>query len=250
MTLLIATILIITGIVAGIMTSAAGLGSLVSYPALLALELPPVVANITNTFGLTVTDLSGVAASRRELHGSWHFMFRVMPILLLGCIGGAMLLFIFPERVFAKAVPFFVLIAAILVLLPTSTTNQQWHRSRGAIIGSWVAIFFAGVYSGYFGAACGVIILALLGIITDEHFAVYNAEKNFLMFLANLVSLVVYMIYTRIRWTYVIPLAFGFIIGGYLGPGIVRHIPERVIKIIVAVGAMILAGVLAYQAYA
>lgn len=96
MTLLIAAILIITGIVAGIMTSAAGLGSLVSYPALLALGLPPVVANITNTFGLTVTDLSGVAASRRELYGSWHFMFRVMPILLLGCIGGAILLFIFP----------------------------------------------------------------------------------------------------------------------------------------------------------
>lgn len=92
-------------------------------------------------------------------------------------------------------------------------------------------------------------MLALLNIITGEPFKTYNAEKNFIMFCANLLSLVVYATKTAIKWEYVIPLGVGFIIGGYLGPGLVRRIPDKLIRIVVAVGATVLAAVLAYQAY-
>lgn len=241
--------LIVAGIIAGIFSSAAGLASLISYPALLMVGLPPVTANVVNTYGLIFTGIGSVAASRKELHGHWKFTFKVLPLLLAGCVVGALLLFAFPEKFFARVVPFFILGAAVAVLIPSSATNRSRQHSKAATVISWIAIFFAGIYSGYFGAACGVIMLALLNIITGEPFKTYNAEKNFIMFCANLLSLAVYATKTAIKWGYVLPLGAGFIIGGYLGPGLVRHIPDKVIRIVVAVGATILAGVLAYQAY-
>lgn len=241
--------LIIAGILAGIFSSAAGLASLISYPALLMVGLPPVTANVVNTYGLIFTGIGSVAASRKELRGHWKFTFKILPILLAGCIVGALLLFAFPEKIFARVVPFFILGAAVAVLIPSSATNHSQHHSKTVTILSWIAVFFAGIYSGYFGAACGVIMLALLNIITGEPFKIYNAEKNFIMFCANLLSLVVYATKTAIKWEYVLPLGAGFIIGGYLGPGLVRHIPDKVIRIVVAIGATVLAGVLAYQAY-
>lgn len=240
--------LIGVGMAGGIFGSAVGIASLASYPALLALGMPLVTANVTTTFANIVSGISSVFSSSKELHGHWHFVFKVWPLLLSGCIVGSLLLFAFPQSVFKRVVPFFILLAAILMLLPKGKKTQQEHSSF-VIFLSWAAIFFTGIYSGYFGAACGVIMLALFNIITGEPYKIYNAEKNVVMTVANLTSLVVYFTQTKIVWSWIFPMAIGSIICGYIGPMIVRHLPDRLVKIVVAIGAVILAGTLAYQAY-
>lgn len=249
MTVLLFITLIAAGTAGGICGSAVGIASVATYPALLALGMAPVTANITTTFANIVSGLSSVFSSGRELHGHWHFVFKVWPLLLSGCIVGSLLLFAFPQSVFKRVVPLFILLAAVLMLLPKNEQQQHQEHSSFVIFLSWAAIFFAGIYSGYFGAACGVIMLALFNIITDEPYKIYNAEKNVVMTVANLTSLVVYTTETKIIWSWIFPLAIGAMIGGYIGPIIVRHLPERLLKIVVAIASVILAGTLAYQAY-
>lgn len=248
MTVVLFFTLIGVGIAGGVCGSAVGIASLASYPALLALGMPPVTANITTTFANIVSGISSVFASSKELHGHWSFVLKVWPLLLSGSIVGALLLFAFPQSVFQRVVPFFILLAAFLMLLPKGERTQQEHSSF-VIFLSWAAIFFTGIYSGYFGAASGVIMLALFNIITGEPYKIYNAEKNVAMTGANLTSLVVYFTQTKIVWSWIFPMAIGSIIGGYIGPTIVRHLPDRLVKIVVAIAAVILAGTLAYQAY-
>jgi uncharacterized membrane protein YfcA len=248
MTVVLFITLIGVGMAGGICGSAVGIASLASYPALLALGMPPVTANITTTFANIVSGISSVFASSRELHGHWSFVLKVWPLLLSGSIVGALLLFAFPQSVFQRVVPFFILLAAFLMLIPKGERTQQEHSSF-VIFLSWAAIFFTGIYSGYFGAASGVIMLALFNIITGEPYKIYNAEKNVAMTGANLTSLVVYFTQTKIVWSWIFPMAIGSIIGGYVGPAIVRHLPDRLVKIVVAIAAVILAGTLAYQAY-
>lgn len=248
MTILLFITLIGVGMAGGFLGSAVGIASLASYPALLALGMPPVTANVTTTFANIFSGISSVFASSKELHGRWHFIFKVWPLLLSGCIVGSLLLFAFPQSVFKRIVPFFILLAAVLMLLPKGKKTQQEHSSF-VIFLSWAAIFFTGIYSGYFGAACGVIMLALFNIITGEPYKIYNAEKNVAMPLANLTSLVVYTTQTKIVWSWIIPMAIGSILGGYIGPMIVRHLPDRLVKTVVAIAAVILAATLAYQAY-
>ena len=246
-------ILVVVGIVAGIVSTAAGLASLVSYPVLLALGLPPVTANVTNTVGLVFTSFGAVPASRRELRGHGQELKTLIPLTLVGSIVGAILLFIIPAATFAKVVPFFILIAGILVLIPRHIHVKQpgeivvtpkWMTAL-----AWLSIFLVGAYTGYFGAAGGVLMLSILSFTSAAPFVVYNAQKNLALGLANIVSAVVYGLQTPIQWRYVLPLGIGFLIGGSLGPRIVRHLPARLLKIVIGIGALGLAASLFKSAY-
>lgn len=249
-------VLIPTGIAAGIVSTATGLASLVSYPILLAIGLPPVAANVTNTYALFFTGVGATVSSQKELRGHGKDLLVILPLTLIGCVTGALILFAIPASTFQKVVPFFILLAAIVVLLPRRTTplatiSGQTETGLAKFIKglTWVGIFLVGVYSGYFGAASGVLMLSLLAVISPLPFAQYNAEKNLTLGLANLISAIVYATKTTIQWAYIIPLAIGFLIGGFVGPKIVRLIPERTIKIVIGIGAFILAGSLFVQAY-
>ncbi|MGA3366139.1 sulfite exporter TauE/SafE family protein [Lactiplantibacillus pentosus] len=246
-------ILIVVGIVAGIVSTAAGLASLVSYPVLLALGLPPVTANVTNTVGLVFTSFGAVPASRRELRGHGRELKVLLPLTLIGSIVGAILLFVIPAATFAKVVPFFILVAAVLVLIPRHIHVKQPGEvvvtPKWVTALAWLGIFLVGTYTGYFGAAGGVLMLSILSFISDTPFAVYNAQKNLALGLANIVSAVVYGLRTPIKWHYVIPLGIGFLIGGSLGPHIVRHVPAQLLKIVIGIGALGLAASLFKSAY-
>ncbi|MFH5811656.1 sulfite exporter TauE/SafE family protein [Companilactobacillus sp. FL22-1] len=245
-------ILIVTGIVAGIVSTAAGLASLVSYPVLLALGLPPVTANVTNTLGLLFTSVGAVASSQKELKGHGKSLGLMLPLTLLGSIVGAFLLFLIPEATFAKIVPFFIFVAAILIFFPhrTRLSGQEVKvPSMGKKLLTWLAIFLIGSYTGYFGAAGGVLMLSLLAWTSNVSFPEYNAQKNLALGLANVVAAVIYVTKTPIPWNHVIFLGIGFLIGGFLGPRIVRHLPAQLLKILIGIGALILAGSLFVQAY-
>ncbi|WP_225419728.1 sulfite exporter TauE/SafE family protein [Lapidilactobacillus wuchangensis] len=250
-------VLIPTGIAAGIVSSATGLASLVSYPILLAIGLPPVVANVTNTYSLFFAELGATISSKKELHGHQHDLKVILPLTLIGCVIGSLILFMIPASTFEKVVPFFILLAALVVLWPqnyrrkpTIPVGQPATRQQNLIkIATWAGIFLVGVYSGYFGAASGVLMLSLLAVISPLTFAEYNAEKNVTLGLANLISAIIYATQTTIQWHYIIPLAIGFLVGGFIGPVLVRRIPERVIKVVIGIGSLILAATLFIQAY-
>lgn len=246
-------ILVVTGILAGIVSTAAGLASLVSYPVLLVLGLPPVTANVTNTLGLLFTSVGAVASSQKELRGHMKSLKVMLPLTLLGSIAGAFLLFIIPEKTFAKIVPFFIFVAAILVLIP-----HHNHIDAGEIVEkrstikkmlTWLAIFLIGGYTGYFGAAGGVLMLSLLSWTSNDSFPEYNAQKNLALGLANVVAAVIYIGKTTVPWGYVVALGIGFLIGGFLGPRIVRHLPAQLLKVLIGIGALFLAGSLFMKAY-
>lgn len=240
-------ILVLVGIAGGLTQTVAGMASLVSYPALLALGLPPVTANVTNTVSLIFSGFSSTVSSQKELRHAHQELWTILPITLLGCICGALLLFAIPAKTFEKIVPFFILFAAVAELVPRP--QQPEHVSVSRRVLAFLGVFLVGVYSGYFGAAAGVLMLVLLGIISKESFATYNAEKNMTFAFANILSAIIYGTQTTLHWNWIIPLGLGFLVGGYLGPKIVRRAPVKILKRVISAGAVILAISLFIQAY-
>lgn len=251
--------LIIAGFAAGLLASVAGLASLVSYPALLAVGLPPVIANVTNTTALIFSGIGATASSMKELRGHWKKLTLYVILSLIGSIGGSVLLLIAPASSFEKVVPFFILFAGILLFMSgrkkdVSTSKlKQAHETPSKHF--WVSlisltgIVLVGAYTGYFGAAGGVIFLAILSVITDDQFTVVNAMKNVIAFAGNLIATVIFIFKSHIDWILVIPLGFGLLIGGYTGPIIVRHSNIHLLRILISLAAFGLAAYLFVTAY-
>ncbi|HBF36025.1 MAG TPA: sulfite exporter TauE/SafE family protein [Firmicutes bacterium] len=256
-------ILFPAGILAGITSSAAGLASLVSYPALLAVGIPPVYANVTNTAALIFTGVGSGLSSRRELHGHSRELFRLLPLTVGGSLCGSMLLLMAPAVTFEHVVPFFIFGAALLIFRPeraaleqcrqlAAANDENWNHKfhRKATVAAYsIAIFLVGAYTGYFGAAGGVVMLAILSATSHAEFAEYNALKNVSLGASNLVATLIYIFRSHINWLAAAPLAAGFFIGGYIGPSIVRHVSSKVLRVVIAAGAMGLAVTLFIQTY-
>lgn len=236
--------LVLAGIAAGTISSAAGLASLVSYPALLLMGMTPVAANVTNSLALVTSGFSAVLSSRHELKGQERRLLILLPMTIVGAILGALLLFALPATVFKMVVPFFIGLAGIIMLFPPRIQQEEQHKSLFRRLGAWGLAFLVCVYTGYFGAGGGVVMLLALFTIIPGNFAQVNAVKNAVLVVANLLTAIVYLFKTTIAWLFVIPMACGFFIGGYLGPLLVRHVPDKVMHLIVGSGAIILAVVL------
>ncbi|MTV81825.1 sulfite exporter TauE/SafE family protein [Secundilactobacillus folii] len=250
---LIILILIIAGIIAGLLSTIAGLASLVSYPTLLALGLPAVSANTTNTAALIFTGIGSLLSSSKELHGNGRITTRVSLVALCGGIVGALILAFAPESTFERVVPFLIFGAGILMLWsqfrkkPLKRTTSKPHPVKNFL--RYLAIFLVGVYIGYFGASAGMILLAILIFTLQKNFAVTNAIKNFTTFVTNIMSIFIYAFTTKVYWWMVVPLGLGMFIGGYLGPVVVRHVPVQPIRTLIAFAAFGLAGFLFWQSY-
>lgn len=249
-TLLIFIYILGGGILAGILSSAASFASLVSYPLLLSVGIPPVYANVTNDAALIWNSIGAVFSSGRELHGHWHEVARYAVFTVLGSAVGCYLLLIFPGKIFEKVVPFFILIAGIMVIVSGQRQPIQIKkRPISQQVISLVLLTIVGIYAGYFGAASGIVVLVLLTYLINDNFLVVNAVKNAVCGLANLTALIIYMFNSHIYWRFVIPMAIGMFIGGYLGPIIVRHVSARLVRIIIAALALTQAAIYFYQAY-
>lgn len=244
-------LLIIIGILAGITSAAAGLASLVSYPSLLAMGLSPVMANVTSCFSTVASGYSSVVASAKELRNNRKQMWIMIPVVLTGSIIGALLLFALPSKWFQDLVPICIGAAGVILIMPHKPrqahpelvkNSQAFGRSRLHRFLAWVGTFIVGIYSGYFNAGAGVMMLTLLTVVNrSQTFAVNNALKNVAMTATNTMAAIIFAIEAVIYWQYVLPLFVGNILGGILGPIIVRHLPGRLMQIIVGAGALILA---------
>ncbi|WP_280463882.1 sulfite exporter TauE/SafE family protein [Nocardia carnea] len=234
------------GIAAGGINAVVGSGTLITFPVLLAVGLPPVTANVSNTVGLVPGSLSGVIGYRRELAGQRARLLRYGSASLLGAAVGAVLLLNLPEDAFATIVP--VLIIAALVLVVLQPRLSAWVRERqrdkeatpahgGPIL--LAAIFATGIYGGYFGAAQGVLLVGLLGVFVQDELQRLNAVKNVLALLVNALAAAVFIAVAEIDWRVVALIAAGSIIGGQIGARVGRRLSPNVLRaVIVVVGTI------------
>jgi uncharacterized membrane protein YfcA len=244
-----ALLLIGAGVLAGICSSVASLASVISYPVLLALNLPPLSANVTNTVSLVFTGAGSVAGSRPELTGLGARVGRLAVFTGIGGAVGAVLLLAAPASVFEFAVPVLIGGASLLLLVqpkirglaPRAGGERNWRLCA--------ELAAAAMYVGYFGAAGGVMLILVIGAMIDLPMVRLNAIKNGVSWAANGVAAVGFAIFGPVHWAFVPPLAAGFLIGGWTGPKLVRRLPGNVLRIIIAVAGIGLAVKLGISAY-
>lgn len=252
MTLFLTCLYLLTaGIIAGILSTVAGLASLVSYPVLLSIGVPPVSADVTNTAALIFTGIGSTMSSQLELRQHRHTMWHVSLVTVAGGILGCLILAFAPSASFEHVVPFLILLAAIMMTVSGRHPEQSKQPRTGLVwqIIQNMAIFCVGIYIGYFGAAAGIFMLAVLTVTLDKPFIVSNAIKNFASFLTNTLSLVIYAFTTKVYWLLAIPLALGMFIGGYVGPIVARHMPIRLLRRLISLAAFGLAFYLFWDTY-
>ena len=241
--------LALAGVAAGILGTAGGITSLIAYPALLAVGIPPLSANVTNSIALLGSGLGSTLGSRPELRGQGATLRRWAPIAVVGAVAGALLLLATPPGVFAWIVPFLVAAAGILLLAQPRIT--RWHAARERPIGTLAvgaAILGVTVYDGYFGAGSGVLMIAVVLILIDHELARANALKNVLLFIADLLPAVLFALAGPVVWAAVLPLGLGALAGGLIGPRLMRRAPRTPVRIAIAVLALGLAVWLLLQA--
>ncbi|MCV7347477.1 sulfite exporter TauE/SafE family protein [Mycolicibacterium rhodesiae] len=232
----------------GLTGSIAGLASVATYPALLAIGLPPVTANVTNTVALVFNGVGSAWGSRPELVGQGRFITRMAPVTIAGGAAGAVLLLTTPADAFEKVVPILLALASVAIVAPRGTPHPG-RRRRLVVVAEGVAIFGIALYGGYFGAAAGVLLLALLLNARADSLAHANAAKNILLGLANTVAAVLFAFLAPVHWLAVIPLGAGCLIGSRLGPVVVRHAPGTPLRILIGVAGLVLAVKLGLDAY-
>lgn len=239
------------GIGAGLAGSIAGLASLFSYPALLAVGLPPVTANVTNTVSLVCAGVGSVTASRPELAGQRRRVCRLGVAAVAGGITGGVLLLVTPAEAFEKIVPWLLAAAAIGILVrrPLVVAQEQPRPAHdGHLVTGGVAL--VAIYGGYFGAGAGVMLLAMLLWTTTEPLPRANAVKNVLLGVANAVAALAFVVFGDVRWAAVVPLGIGVLLGSRTGPVVVRHAPAGPIRAAIALAGLTLAIALGIEAYA
>jgi len=242
-------VLVGAGALAGVTSTVASLASVVSYPVLLALGLPPVSANVTNTVALAFTGAGSVAGSRQELAGQGRLVWRLGALTAAGGAAGAALLLLTPASVFEKVAPCLIGAASVLLIIQPMIAGMN-ARPDGER--SWVlrtALGGVAIYVGYFGAAAGILLLTVLSAMLDQPLAQVNAIKNAVSGLANATAALGFAVFGPVRWSAAAPLAVGFLIGGWIGPALVRRLPARVLRVGVGVCGVALAVKLGLSAY-
>jgi uncharacterized protein len=237
------------GVAAGIVSTVASIASVVSYPALLAFGLPPLTANMTNTFALMFTGAGAAVGSRPELAGQAGRIRRLGPVAALGGGAGAALLLLTPASTFERAAPALIAAASVALLVPPVRARAPGGAGRARRWLLRAAFFAATVYIGYFGAAGGILLLAVLTAMLAEPVPRGNALKNVTSGFANTVAAVTFAVTGQVDWAVVPPLAAGFLVGGWAGPALVRRLPGRVMRIGVGCCGLAVAARLAFTAY-
>jgi uncharacterized protein len=230
------------GLAAGTINTVVGSGSLITFPTLLAVGYPAVVANVSNNVGLVPGSLSGAIGYRRELAGQRHRVVKLGAASMAGGLTGAILLLALPGSVFKRVVPALILLACLLVAIqPWLSRLLADRRSTGnGGVALWTTVYLTGVYGGYFGAAQGIILLALMAIFIDEDLQRLNGAKNVLAGLVNGVAALVFLVAAHVAWAPAGLIALGAVIGGQVGAKVGRRLPAQLLRaIIVVVGLVV-----------
>ncbi|MFC5665618.1 sulfite exporter TauE/SafE family protein [Kitasatospora misakiensis] len=231
---------LVAGVGAGMINVIVGSGTLITFPVLLAVGLPPVTANVSNSFGLVPGSASGVLGYRRELAGQGARLARFGTASLLGGVLGAYLLIELPSAAFDAIVPVLILVALVLVVVQPRVAKAVAARRRpdgdphgGPLL--LVGIFATGVYGGYFGAAQGVLLLALMGMMLQEDLQRINGVKNALAMIVNSVAALFFLFTSTVDWTAAGLIAVGSLAGGLIGAKVGRRLPPQALRAVIVV---------------
>jgi uncharacterized membrane protein YfcA len=240
----------VAGIAAGTINTVVGSGTLITFPVLLGVGLSPITANVSNTMGLFPGSLVGAYGYRSELAGQRRTLIGMGTASVTGGVLGALLLFWLPSSAFRSIVPALIVLALLLVVFGprlnrrlAATSHAASNRVTPVL---WVAVFATGVYGGYFGAAQGVLLMAIMGVLLAEPLQRQNGLKNVLAGAVNLVAAAVFVFTAHIDWAAAGLIAGGSMIGGVLGARIGRRLRPPVLRgVIVVVGIVALVKLLA-----
>ncbi len=236
------------GFAAGAVNTIVGSGSLITYPVMVFLGVPPVAANIANTVGLVPGSIAGAWGYRDKLQGTRTLLLRLGAASLTGAVCGAVLLTQLPKGAFVFVVPVLILGAAVLVGLQPLIVKRTRpaERTKWRQLVFWV--FLSGIYGGYFSAAQGVILLGLLGLFLASGLQEQNAVKNVLQALVNIVAAIFFVIVGGVAWKYAAMVAIGSVIGAPVGAMVAKRIPTRGFRIAIVIFGVLMAGVMAVMA--
>ncbi|MGN9767531.1 sulfite exporter TauE/SafE family protein [Micromonospora sp. SD12] len=249
------------GVAAGAINAVVGSGTLVTFPVLLSLGFPPVVANVSNTVGLVPGSFTAAYAYRRELAGHGGLLARLGVAAVLGGVTGGVLLLLLPPGAFRAIVPVLIVLALVLVVVQprlaraldrrrpvaddaaASSAGGRTVRRAGPLL--LLGVFATGVYGGYFGAAQGVLLLGLLGVLLSTDLRWVNGVKNVLAGLVNAVAAVLFVVVGNVAWQPALLIAVGSVAGGLIGGRWGRRLPPVALRaIIVLVGLAALVNLL------
>jgi uncharacterized protein len=235
----------------GLVNAIAGGGTLITFPMLTAVGIPPVAANITNTVALCPGYVGGTLAQRDDLGGQRKRLWLLLPVGVLGGIVGGLLLTLTGEAVFRKLIPYLILTAVALLAFQDRLRNwvigrmdEEGHRRLNE---AWsvVLIFPAAVYGGYFGAGLGVMTLAVLGLVLEDSLIRLNALKQALSFCINIAAAIFFLFSGQVVWSAALVMAIGALAGGMLGGKLAGRIkPATLRMIVISVGLVVAAAYL------
>lgn len=251
-------LIVAAGVGAGGINAVVGSGTLITFPVLVAFGVPPVVATMSNAVGLVPGNIASSFGYREELRGQWKRFAGFIPASLAGSLIGAYLLLHLPEDAFETIVPILLVLALVMVVGQPSLSRYLKRRalrrhegghddgvsaeeggglSAGKTVLAFVIIFLTAIYGGYFAAAQGIILVALLGLVLSDDLQRLNGLKNVLVLVVNTVSATTYIIvgHDRINWTAVVCVAVGSLIGGYLGARIGRKFSPGLLRAVIVV---------------
>lgn len=243
MTLLEVIAVTAAGFAAGGVNAIVGSGSLITFPVLLAVGYPSVVANVSNTVGLVPGGISGVIGYRRELVGQWRRALILACGTGAGALLGGILLLSLPDAVFDAVVPILILVAVVLMAIKRTPSAHAAKDRTGA---GTAAAFATGIYGGYFGAAQGIILMSLLRFCFPDDLQRLNALKNVLAGVANAVAAILFIAVADVAWQAAALIAVGSVVGAQVGARYGRRVPSEVLRWIVVIGGAIVAVILIF----
>ncbi|MFK0246698.1 sulfite exporter TauE/SafE family protein [Amycolatopsis azurea] len=238
-----AVVIFVAGLWAGTINTVVGSGTLVTFPVLVALGYSPLTATTSNAIGLAPGTVSGAIGYREELKGYWPEVSKLAVASFFGAIVGTILLLSLPKDAFETVVPALVGLAVVLVIVQPRVgawvakrreENGKVHKIGPLLL---FLIFLIGIYGGYFTAAQGVMMVAVMGMLMSESLQRLNGVKNALSAVVNIVAGAIYAFIAPVSWPVVALLAVGSTIGGQIGAKIGRKLPPKVLRgVIVVIG--------------
>jgi uncharacterized membrane protein YfcA len=237
------------GAAAGVSNSLAGAGSLITFPTLLALGLPPVAANVTSTVGLVPGAAGGAIGYADLITEQRQRLIRLALPTLVGAVAGTVLLLITSNDTFEAIVPALVAGSCLLLLFQPRLTARIAHAGNEHSPFLSAGLIFSGAYAAYFGSAVGILLLGLLALFVADSMQHLNAIKILLAGIANLLAALAYAFLAPVDWRYAVCLMVSSLIGGRLGANLARRVSGDVLRVGIALLGLVVAAVLAVRAF-
>lgn len=237
------------GAAAGAANSIAGGGALITFPTQIALGVPPLSANVTNTVGIVPASIGGALGYSDLLREQSQRFWRLLVPMLLGAIAGTVLLLLTSDAAFEAIVPLLIAVSCLLLLLQPRLTPRLSHAGNERSPYLMAGIFFSGAYGAYFGSAVSILIFALLALFVADTLQHLNAMKIVLAGSANLLAAVAYSFLAPVEWRFALTIMASSFFGGRVGAHYARRIPSDPLRISIAIIGLLVAAVLAVRAF-